>query len=117
MDLAPAATWLPVLLVAGWVLALGALFVRRTALTIATAAYATVAVSLNYAMVWVHTRNGERVTYEAFILLALVSSEFASRSKLWRAGILAFWGFSAVYVLWLGFDGQFFRETLLGPIL
>lgn len=117
MDLARAAIWLPLLLIAGWLVAVAAVVARRTPLTIAAAAYATVAVSLNYVMVWVHTRNGERVTYEAFILLALVSSEFASRSKLWRAGILAFWGLAAIYVLWIGFDAQFYRETLLGPIL
>ena len=117
MDLAKAAVWLPILLTLGWLLAVGAVLIRRTPLTIAAALYATVAISLNYDNVWVHTRNGERVTYEMFILLALISSEFASRSKFWRTSILAFWGLAVVYVLWFGFDGQFYRDTLLGPIL
>ncbi len=115
MDLARAASWLPVLLTSAWLFAVAVLVKRRTPLTIAAAAYATIAVSLNYTMVWVHTRNGERVTYEVFILLALCSAEFASRSRLWRAGILAFWALSGFYVFWVGFDAWFFREALLTP--
>ena len=113
MDLARAATWLPVVLTSAWLFAVAVLVKRRTPLTIAAAAYATIAVSLNYTMVWVHTRNGERVTYEVFILLALCSAQFASTSRLWRVGILGFWALSGFYVFWVGFDASFFRETLL----
>ncbi|HEY6357078.1 MAG TPA: hypothetical protein VIX35_02475, partial [Vicinamibacterales bacterium] len=113
MDLARAAIWLPVLLTSAWLFAVAVVVKRRTPLTMAAAAYATIAVSLNYTMVWVHTRNGERVTYEVFILLALCSAEFASRSRLWRAGIIAFWALAGFYVFWVGFDSWFFRETLL----
>jgi hypothetical protein len=116
MDLARAAWWLPVLLVAAWIFAVSAVLAKPSALTIAGAVYATIAVSLNYTMVWVHTRNGERVTYEVFVLLALVSAELVSRSRLWRTGILAFWALSGFYVFWIGFDAAFFRETLLSPI-
>jgi hypothetical protein len=113
MDLARAAMWLPVLLTSAWLFAVAVVVKRRTPLTIATAAYATIAVSLNYAFVWVHTRNGERVTYEVFILLALCSAQFASTSRLWRAGIIGFWALSGFYVFWVGFDATFFRDTLL----
>jgi hypothetical protein len=115
MDLARAAMWLPVVLTSAWFFAVAVLVKRRTPLTIAAAAYATIAVSLNYAMVWVHTRNGERVTYEVFILLALCSAQFASISRLWRSGIIAFWALAGFYVFWVGFDASFFRETLLAP--
>jgi hypothetical protein len=113
MDLARAATWLPVVLTSAWLLAVAAVVKRPTPLTIAAAAYATIAVSLNYTMVWVHTRNGERVTYEVFILLALSSAQFASTSRLWRVGIIGFWALSGFYVFWVGFDASFYRETLL----
>jgi len=113
MDLARAAMWLPVVLTSAWLFALAVVVKRRTALTIAAAVYATIAVSLNYAFVWVHTRNGERVTYEVFILLALCSAQFASTSRLWRAGIIGFWALSGFYVFWVGFDASFFRDTLL----
>ena len=113
MDLARAAMWLPVVLTSAWLFAVAVVVKRRTPLTIAAAAYATIAVSLNYALVWVHTRNGERVTYEVFILLALCSAQFASTSRLWRAGIIGFWALSGFYVFWVGFDASFFRETLL----
>jgi hypothetical protein len=116
MDLARAAMWLPVVLTSAWLFAVAVVVKRRTPLTIAAAAYATIAVSLNYALVWVHTRNGERVTYEVFILLALCSAEFASTSRLWRVGIVAFWALSGFYVFWVGFDASFFRETLVSLI-
>ncbi len=113
MDLARAAVWLPVVLTSAWLFAVAVVVKRRTPLTMAAAAYATIAVSLNYALVWVHTRNGERVTYEVFILLALCSAQFASTSRLWRAGVIGFWALSGFYVFWVGFDASFFRETLL----
>jgi hypothetical protein len=116
MDLARAAVWLPILLTSAWLLAMAVVIKRPRPLTMAAAAYATIAVSLNYTMVWVHTRNGERVTYEVFMLLALCSAQFVTTSRLWRAGIAAFWALSGVYVFWIGFDAAFFRQTLLSPI-
>jgi hypothetical protein len=115
MDLAPAAYLLPIVLTFAWMIAMGALAVRRSALTAAAALYATIAVSLNFVMVWVHTRNGERVTYEVFILVALCSSMLSPRSRLWRIGLTSFWALAGYYVFWVGFDAFFYRETLLSP--
>ena len=116
MDLARGDDGAADLLTVAWILAVAAAVVRRSALTVAAAIYATIAVSLNYGMVWVHTRNGERVTYETFILLALCSSCLFSRSWIWRVGIGSFWALAGYYVFWVGFDAEFYRQTLLSPI-
>ena len=112
MALAPAAAWLPVVLTVGWVLALVMVRALPSPLTLAVAVYGTLAISLNYEKVWVHTRNGERVTYELFVLLALASVEFVRTSRGRRAAILAFWALSGFYVFWIGFDAWFYRQTL-----
>ena len=112
MALVPAATWLPIVLLAGWVLSI--LMVRSAPgpVTIAASVYGTLALSLNYSMVWVHTRNAERVTYELFVLLALASLQFLRASRAWRAAIVGFWALSGFYVFWIAFDADFYRNTL-----
>jgi hypothetical protein len=117
MDLARATYVLPILLTLAWLVALAAVVVRRSALTVATALYATVAISLNFVMVWVHTRNGERVTYEVFILTALCSSMLSARSRMWTVALASFWVLAGYYVFWVGFDGDFYRQTLMDMFL
>ncbi len=107
------AIWYPIVLTSGWLLALTAAIVRRTPLAIATTIYATVAISLNYESIWVHVGNGQRGTYETFVLLALVSVGLVRLSRGWRIGVSAFWGLTAAYVLWLGFDAPFIRDSIL----
>ncbi len=98
MDLARATVVLPIVLTAAWMLRRS----RRSPLkpkpphrSPGPSTRPGCNSSLNYTMVWVHTRNGERVTYEVFVLLALVSADLVSRSRLWRTGVLAFWALSA----------------------
>jgi len=113
-DVARAAIWFPVVLIVGVVTTGRLLFSRRDPLALAAFAYAVVAVSLNFDMIWVHVGNGQRGTYELFLTLALLTATAPpAQSRLDRVAIWVFWCLSAAYVFYGFFDAAFLWSTLL----
>jgi hypothetical protein len=111
-----AGIWYPVVLISFWIFALVVAVVRRTPLAWATAVYGTVAVSLNYGAIWVHVGNGQRATYELFVLVALSTVTLVGRSRAWRIGATAVWALAGAYVFWLGFDAGSIRDAIVSAI-
>jgi len=71
------------------------------------------AVSLKFDSIWVHVGNGQRGTYELFVMLALASVRLGALPQVFRNGLRAFWGLTAAYVLYGAFDAAFVRESLI----
>jgi hypothetical protein len=115
-DIERAGVWYPIVLTGFWIFALVVAAVRRTPLAWATVVYGTIAVSLNYAGIWVHVGNGQRGTYELFVLVALSTVTLVGRSRAWRIGAMAVWALAGAYVFWLGLDAASIRESILSAI-
>jgi hypothetical protein len=111
-----AGIWYPIVLTSFWAFALVVAAIRRTPLAWATVVYGTVAISLNYGAIWVHVGNGQRGTYELFVLAALSTVTLVGRSRAWRIGATAVWALAGAYVFWLGLDAASIRETVLSAI-
>src|SRR5579864_1588512 len=111
-----AGIWYPIVLTTFWIFALVVAAVRRTPLAWATVVYGTVAISLNYEGIWVHVGNGQRGTYELFVLADLSTVTLVGRSRAWRIGATAVWALAGAYVFWLGLDAASMRETILSAI-
>jgi hypothetical protein len=111
-----AGIWYPVVLTSFWAFALVIAAVRRTPLAWAAAVYGTIAISLGYTGIWVHVGNGQRGTYELFVLVALLTVTLVSRSRAWRIGATAVWALAGAYVFWLGLDASSIRESILSAI-
>jgi hypothetical protein len=86
---------------------------RPSALTAGAVVCGLMAVSLN-GEVWTYVSDGQRLTYEVFVLLALVSPAAASASRGMRLMIYGFWVAAAWYVFFGSFDAAFVREALTG---
>lgn len=113
--LSRAAVTYPIVLAAGLALALAALIRRPGALTAAAAAYGILAVSLSFPSVWGYVPDGERVTFELFMSLALVFLIAPPRG--WqRRSPLMFWILAAGYVFWGGSDSLVFRGDVLALV-
>jgi uncharacterized protein YhhL (DUF1145 family) len=104
---------LTVLLVGAFAVATVLALRRPSALTISAAVLAVMAVSLND-YVWTHVSDGQRLTYEVFVLLALVSPAAAAASRGTRLMLYGFWAAAAWYVFFGSFDAAFVREALTG---
>jgi hypothetical protein len=105
------AMWYPVVLVAAFVMAVVLAVRKPSALSVATLVYAAIAISLNYASIWVSVGNGQRGTFEVFVLLAL-STIGQPRSRPLSGAMVAFWSLTAAYVLFWSPDASFIRGTL-----
>jgi hypothetical protein len=112
-ELIRAGIWYPVVVTTGLFVGIALAVVRPSVSSIAAMLYGLVAVSLNYSSIWVHVGNGQRGTYELFIMLALSAVSCRSLPKLIRISLLVFWSVSAVYVTFLAFDAAFIRYALL----
>jgi hypothetical protein len=86
---------------------------RPSALTAGAVVCGLMAVSLN-GEVWKYVSDGQRLTYEVFVLLALVSPAAAAGSRGMRLLIYGFWAAAAWYVFFGSFDAAFVREALTG---
>jgi hypothetical protein len=86
---------------------------RPSALTAGAVVLAVMAVSLNY-YVWTHVSDGQRLTYEVFVLLALASPSAAAASRGTRVLVYGFWAAAAWYVFFGSYDAAFVREALTG---
>jgi hypothetical protein len=108
-----AALAFPLILIAG--LALSLWLVRRISgpMELATAAYAMLAVSLNYGKIWSHVPSGERGTFELFLGLLLVLLGSGSSSPPVRSAMRAFFVTVCLYTLLLSPEAGTSRSALL----
>jgi hypothetical protein len=111
-ELARAGVAYPLLLIGGFILAFALAVKRRSAIHVAALAYACVAMCLNYAQIWVHIGNGQRGTYELFLMLAISSVTMRADSPSLQKGQIAFWSCSIAYVFLLSFDASYIRSAL-----
>jgi hypothetical protein len=86
---------------------------RVSGLTLAAVFYGLIAISLNYEAIWVHVGNGQRGTFEVFLLLALSSMTIVRVSRAMRIGVLVFWASSLWYVFYGSFDAGLIRTALM----
>ncbi|HEV3057857.1 MAG TPA: hypothetical protein VGY48_06395 [Vicinamibacterales bacterium] len=105
----------PLLLLGGCVMALALVWTVRNATSAAALIYAIMAICLNYAAVWLHVGNGQRVTYELFLMLALSCIAIRTYPKSLQRGLIAFWSCSIAYVFFLTFDAAYIRAALAIP--
>jgi hypothetical protein len=96
-------------------MALALAWTVRSATSAAALIYAIMAICLNYAAVWLHVGNGQRVTYELFLMLALCCVTIRTYPKSLQRGLIAFWSCSIAYVFFLTFDAAYIRSALAIP--
>jgi hypothetical protein len=111
-ELSRAAIAFPVLLAGGLILSVVLVFVAPSPTTVAALVYALIGICLNFRAIWVHVANGQRGTFEVFVMLALSSVTFRTYPRPVRAGLVGFWCAAAAYVFFLTFDAAFIRSAL-----
>jgi hypothetical protein len=115
MTLTRAGIVFPVLIVLG-VIVSGVVFVSsRNPFSAAALIYGLVAVSLNYAYIWVHVGNGQRGSYELFLMLAVCTVFLEKYSNAVRWALVSFWCLTGLYVFALTYDAEYIRSALLLP--
>ena len=115
MALTRAGMVFPVLIVLG-VIVSGVVFVSsRNPFSAAALIYGLVAVSLNYAYIWIHVGNGQRGSYELFLMIAVCTVFLEKYSNAVRRVLASFWCITGVYVFALTFDAEYIRSALLLP--
>jgi len=102
----------PLLLVGGFSITIAFAIAYPGPLAFAAVLFATMGISLKYDGVWSHVINGQRVTYETFLMLALLSLGIGTCSRRLRAALLVFWIGAAAYVFLAGVDAEYIRDTL-----
>ncbi len=107
-----AAIAFPVLLAGGLLLSVVLAFVAPSATSVAAVVYALIGICLNFPAIWVHVANGQRGTFELFIMLALSTAAFRTYPRAVRAGLVGFWCAAAAYVFFLTFDAAAIRSAL-----
>jgi hypothetical protein len=110
--LARSGTWLPLLVTAGLLTSAVWWWRRRSALALAAVLYGLIAVSLNFGNIWVHVGNGQRGTYEMFVMLAMAAGGEPAGSRAWRVLIGAFWIAATVYVFAASADVEAIKAAL-----
>jgi hypothetical protein len=82
---------------------------------VAAVCYGLLAVSMNFDWVWEHMANGQRTTYELFLLLALSVTGLRRWSREVQIALLLLWCAAGAYVFWGAFDAGVVRSALLWP--
>lgn len=111
--LARGALWFPLLLVgvaaAAWPVARESGRVVGAALV----AYAVMALSFSHPTVWGHVANGQRASYEVFVLLAVATVSFNRYSPAVKTALAVCWGAAVLYLLYGAHDALSTRAALL----
>lgn len=111
-NLARGALWFSILLagvgVAAWPVARASGRVIGAALVV----YALIALSFTHSTVWSHVANGQRASYEVFLLLALATVSFRSFPPAMKATLATCWTGAALYLLLGAHDVLFIRGAL-----
>jgi hypothetical protein len=96
-------------------LGIAAWLMRRRPGPVETAAflYGALAVSMTYDKVWEHISNGQRGTFELFLMLAIVSVGDTSRlPRPLQVALATFWVATAGYVFYGAFDAPYIRDAI-----
>jgi hypothetical protein len=108
-----AGIWYPLVLMAGLTAAVQLWWSRRSAVSAAACLYALMALSMSYDTVWGHVANGQRTSYELFVLLAVLTVTGAKPARSGERFVLAaFWVVTASYVFYGAFDAQFLLRSM-----
>ena len=78
----------------------------------ALAAYALMALSFTHLTVWSHVGNGQRASFEVFVLLALATVSFRHYSPAVKATLATCWTATALYLLLVSHDVLLTRGAL-----
>lgn len=116
-DMVLSAIFFPLLLMAVFAIGLYQLWTRPSALAIAVVAYGLGAVSLNYAAVWLHVGNGERATYELFLLsIVLLLSIVGVATQRTRLLVQGFMACALLYLWFASVDATLVRYVVLSSL-
>ncbi|HUR19239.1 MAG TPA: hypothetical protein VMZ90_00430, partial [Vicinamibacterales bacterium] len=111
-DLIRGATWFSILLAgvcaAAWPVARASGRVIGTALV----GYALMALSFTHLTVWSHIANGQRASYEVFVLLAVATVSFHRYSPSVKATLATCWAGAVLYLLYGAHDVRLIRDAL-----
>jgi hypothetical protein len=103
----------PILLTTGLGLAIATTMVSFNPCAMAAIAYGLLAVSLRFGSIWVHVGNGQRGTFELFVMLAVSSTQSARWPRWLRLFNVLFWTLAILYVFYGSFDAGLRREGLV----
>jgi len=102
----------PLLLMCGAGLAVVGALTAWSAPAAAALVYASIALCLNFESIWVNVGNGERGTFEMFVMLLIVTLQMRSLRRPLPLIAAAFWTAAAAYIFFFGFDAEFIRASL-----
>ncbi len=111
-ELARAASWLPVLLIAIAALSVAAFRVAGRFIGAAFLAYALMTLSFTYPLVWGHPANAQRASYEVFVMLALASLGVRRYPRYLQVGVAACWAGAVMFILYGAHDAFLIRDAL-----
>ena len=100
-ELARAAIWLSVLLIAVAALSVGLIKRAGRFIGITFMVYAVMTLSFTYPTVWGHPANAQRASYEVFILLALASLGVMRYPRHLQVAVAACWAGAVGFILFL----------------
>jgi hypothetical protein len=109
--LSRAGVWFPVILLGAIALAIAVARRSFNAISAAAVLYGVIAVLMSYEAVWLHVSNGQRLTADFFVLLAVSSVRMREYPRPLRAGLSACWTAVAAYMLYGAFDADYFRSA------
>ena len=112
-DFAFAAIWFSALILGALTIAAWLCVRRPEPVAFAALAYAVIAVSMTFDKVWEHIQNGQRGTYEVFLMLAIVFvGQTAQLPRNLRIALWAFWIACGGYVFYGAFDAPYIRDAV-----
>lgn len=112
-EVARAAIWYPALLLGAAAVALALVPRVERALGGALVLYTLLAISLSYPIIWVHVGNGQRASFEIFVMLAIASVRYRDYPRPLQWGLVAVWAGAGLYLLYGAFDAASTRGALL----
>ena len=110
---ARAAIWYSALLLGAAAVSIALVSRVERALGGAMVLYTLIAISLSYPVIWVHVGNGQRATFEMFVMLALASVTYRDYPRPLQWGLVAVWTGAGLYLLYGAFDAASARVALL----
>lgn len=111
-NLVRGALWYSVLLVGVCLAAFSVTRATGRVVGAALAVYALMALSFTNAIVWSHVGNGQRASYEVFVLLAVATLSFRHYSRPVKATLATCWTAAALYLLLASHDVLLTRGAL-----
>jgi len=113
-EMARAGIFYSCLLIAATAIAGALAFSSPGAVTIAAFVYGSLALCLNFRMIWVNVGNGQRGTFELFVLLAVATVTWRSDRTILQRLLAGLWAFAGLYILFLAPDAALIRQSLVG---